>query len=103
MEHFFPRVDNFLVFVEPSFHLPHEGEGKQTEPHALWCNIFYDDCVTQLEVLEMCVCVLTKQTTEWVCLHHHDEASLELKVFGGRVDSRLKGHVGNRGDRVVTE
>ena len=31
---FDPRTNNFLLFVEPLFHLSHEGEGKQTEPNA---------------------------------------------------------------------
>jgi len=52
-------------------------------------------------VLEMRVRVLTWQTMELVCLHHHDEASAELEVSGPSVDSRPGGHVGNIGNRVV--
>jgi hypothetical protein len=45
--------------------------------------------------------VLTRQTRELVCLHHHDEASAELEVPIPNVDSRPNGHVSNSGDRVV--
>ena len=40
---FVPCVDGFLVLVEPLLRLPREGEGKQTEPDAYWCNVFYDN------------------------------------------------------------
>jgi hypothetical protein len=53
------HVDSFLVLVEPLFRLPHKGEGKQTEPDGIWCDIFDDDGVAKLkEVLQMCICVL---------------------------------------------
>jgi len=42
------HTDSFLLFVEPLFRLSHEGEGKQTEPDAGWCNIFDDDGVALL-------------------------------------------------------
>ena len=45
---FDPRTDSFLLHVEPQFCLPHEGEGKHTEPYACWCDVFYDNGVTQL-------------------------------------------------------
>ena len=74
------------------------------KPDALWCDVFYDDGVTQLEeVLEVRVCVLARQTTELVCLHHRDQASLELKVSSARVDSGPNGHIGNNGGGVVAE
>jgi hypothetical protein len=59
-----PRVDSFLVLIKPPLRLPRKGEGKQAEPDACWCDVFYDDGVTQLkEVLEMSNCVLARQTT----------------------------------------
>ena len=74
------------------------------EPDAHGCDVLYDDGVAQLEeVLEMRVCVLTWQTIELVCLHHHDEACAELEVPIPSVDSRLNGHIGNIRDRVVIE
>ena len=92
------------TFVEPLFCLHRKGEGKQTEPDASLCDIFYDDCVAQLkEVLQVCVHVLARQTTELVCLYHHDEVNLELKVSGACVDSEPNGHVGNNGGGVVAE
>jgi hypothetical protein len=70
---FIPRVDGFLVLVKPLFRLPREGEGKQMEPDACWCDVFYDDSVTQLkEVLQVSTCVLSRQTIELVCLHPCD-------------------------------
>ena len=45
---FVPRVDSFLVLVKPLLCLPREGEGKQMEPDASWCDIFDDDSVAQL-------------------------------------------------------
>jgi hypothetical protein len=72
-ETFVPRVDSFLVLVEPLFCLPHEGEGKQTEPDASWCDIFDDDYVAQLkEVLQVCTRILAWQAIELACLYHHD-------------------------------
>jgi hypothetical protein len=101
---FVPRVDSFLVLIEPLFHLPREGEGKQAEPDASWCNVFNDDSVVQLkEVLEMSTCVLARQTTKLVCLHHHDEASPELKVSSPSVDNGPNEHVGNSGGGIVTK
>ena len=46
---FHPCVVCFLVLVEPLFHLPHEGEGKQTESDAFRCDNFDDDGVAQLK------------------------------------------------------
>ena len=70
---FVPRTGSFLLLIEPLFHLPCEGEGKQTEPDASYCDVFDDDGVAQLqEVLQVCTCVLAWQTTELVCLHHRD-------------------------------
>jgi hypothetical protein len=54
-------------------------------------------------VLKMSTCILAWQTTELVCLHHRNEASLELKVFGAHVDSQPNGHIGNSGGRVVAQ
>ena len=48
----------------------------------------------------MCVHVLTWQTMELVCLHHHDEASIELAVPKPNVNNRPNGHVGNSGGGV---
>ena len=74
------------------------------EPYVSWCDVFDDDGVSQLqEVLQVCTCVLARQTTELVCLHHHDQASAQLKVSIARVDSRPNGHIGNSGGRVVME
>jgi hypothetical protein len=85
---FVPRVDNFPFLVQPLFHLPREGEGKQAEPDACRLNVLDNNSVTKLEeVLEMHVRILTWQTRELVCLHHRDEASAELKVPIARVDS----------------
>ena len=99
-----PTFDDFLALVEPLFHLPHKGEGKQTEPDASWCDVIDDDSVAQLkEVLQVCTCVLAWQTTELVRLHHHYEACPELKVSGAYVDSGPNGHIGNSGGGVVTE
>jgi hypothetical protein len=42
---FVPCVDHFLALIEPLFHLYQEGEGKQTEPCASWCDVFDDDGV----------------------------------------------------------
>ena len=39
---FVPRTDSFLLFIEPLFRLPHEGEGNQTEPNVGWCDVFDD-------------------------------------------------------------
>jgi hypothetical protein len=62
------------------------------------------DGVAQLkEVLKVSVCVLTWQTTELVCLHHRDEASLELKVSNPCVDNGPNGHVGNSRGGVVAK
>ena len=84
---FVPHIDSFLFFVEPLFCLLRKGEGKQTEPDAILCNIFDDDGVAQLqEVLQVCTCVAW-QTTELVCIYHHNEASAQLKVSSSRVDS----------------
>ena len=51
----------------------------------------------------MHICILTWQTGELVCLHHHDEAGAELEVPIPSVDSRPNGHVGNNGGGVVAE
>jgi hypothetical protein len=89
---------------KPLFCLPHEGEGKQTELDASWCDISNDDSVTQLkEVLKVSVCVLTWQTTKLVCLHHRDKASAQLKVSSPNVDSGPNRHIGNSGGRVVAK
>jgi hypothetical protein len=70
---FVPCVDGFRILVKPLFHLPREGEGKQTKLDACWCDVFYGDAVTQLkEVLQMSTCILARRSTELVCLHHHD-------------------------------
>jgi hypothetical protein len=62
---FAPCVDNFLVFEEPLFCLPHEGEGKLTEFDGIWRDIFDDDGVAKLEeVLQMHICVLACQSIE---------------------------------------
>ena len=80
------------------------GEGKQVEPDARRFNVLDDDHVAELEeVLEMHVRVLTWQTRELVCLHHHDEAGVELEAPIAGVDNRPNGHVGNSGARVVVE
>jgi hypothetical protein len=98
VEHFIPHVDGFLVLVEPLLRLLHEGEGKEIEPDACWCDIFYDNGVAQLKkVLKVHACVLTRQTTKLVCLHHRYEASPELKISSARVDSGPNGHIGNSG------
>ena len=75
------------------------------EPNACGLNVVLDDdSVTELEeVLEMHVRVLTWQTRELVCIHHRDEASVELEVFIAGADSRPNGHVGNSGDGVVMD
>ena len=74
------------------------------KPDARWCDIFDDDGVAQLkEVLQVCTCVLARQTTELVCLHHRDLASPELKVSSAHVDSAPNGHIGNIGGGVVVE
>jgi hypothetical protein len=63
------------------------------------CDVFYDDCVTQLkEVLQV-----TWQTTKLVCLHHRDQASSKLKVSSPSIESGPDGHVGNSRGGVVTE
>jgi len=101
---FVPRVDSFLLLIKPLFRFPHKGKGKQTEPGASLCDVFDDDCVAQLkEVLQVCTCILTGQTTKLVCLYHCDEASPELKVSGAHVDSRPNGHIGNNKGGVVME
>ena len=101
---FVPRFDGFIFFVEPLFCLPQYGEGKQAEPDALRCDILDDNGVAQLEeVLEMRVCVLARQTMELVCLHHHDEAGMELKVPIPNVNSGPNRHVGNSGGGVAVE
>ena len=51
----------------------------------------------------MHICVLARQTIEWVCLYHHDEASPKLEVSVARVDSGSNGHVSNSRDGVVAE
>jgi hypothetical protein len=43
---FVPCTHRFLLFIEPLFHLPRKGEGKQTELDASWCDVFDDDSVT---------------------------------------------------------
>ena len=43
---FVPCVDSSLALVKPLFRLPREGEGKQAEPDASWCGVFYDNGVT---------------------------------------------------------
>ena len=74
------------------------------EPDALKCDVLDDDGVTHLEeVLEMRVRVLARQTMELVCLHHRDEAGIELEVPIPSVYSRPNGHVGNSRGGVVTE
>jgi len=74
------------------------------EPDASWCDVFDDDGVTKLQkVLQVCTCVLARQTTELVCLYHRDEANAQLKVSSARVDSGPNGHVGNSGGGVVVE
>ena len=51
----------------------------------------------------MCVCVLARQTTERVCLHHRDQLGPAFKVSISRVNSGPNGHIGNNEDRVLTE
>ena len=51
----------------------------------------------------MRVHVLAWHTMELVCLHHHDEAGMELKVPLPNIDSRPNGHVGNSGGGVVAD
>jgi hypothetical protein len=46
---FAPGIESFLVLVEPLFHLPHEGERKQTESYSIKCDVFDDDCVQQFK------------------------------------------------------
>ena len=49
-----------MFLVEPLFHPPREGEGKQAEPDACRLDVLDDDSVIELkEVLEMRVRVLT--------------------------------------------
>ena len=68
------------------------------------CDVFDDYGIAQLkEVLQMCTCVLAWQTTELDCLHHHNQASLELEVSSGCVDSGPNGHVGNNRDGVLVQ
>ena len=83
------------------FRLLCEGEGKQAEPDASWCDILYDNGVTHLkEVLKMSICVLAWQATELACMYHRNEASLVLKVSRPGVDSGPNGHIGNNGGGV---
>ena len=42
---FVPRVDSFFVLVEPLLRLSCEGEGKQEELDANWCDVFDEDGV----------------------------------------------------------
>jgi hypothetical protein len=68
-----PCIDNFLVLIKPLFHPPQEGEWKQTKYNDLWCDTLYIDGVALLQaVLEMCIGVLARQPTEWICLDHPD-------------------------------
>jgi hypothetical protein len=53
--------------------------------------------------LKVCTCILTRQTTELVCLHHCDEARSELKISGAHVDSGPNGHISNSKGGVVAE
>jgi hypothetical protein len=54
-------------------------------------------------VLQVCTCVLVRQTTELFCLHHRDEGSAKLEVSSPRVDSGPNGHIGDSGGGVVTQ
>jgi len=74
------------------------------EPDACRLNVLDDDSVAQLkEVLEMCICLLARQTMELVCLHHRDQASAQLEVSIAHVDSGPNRHIGNSGGGVVAE
>jgi hypothetical protein len=55
------------------------------------------------EVLEMRVCILTRQAMELACLLHRDEASAKLEVSIPSVDSQPNGHIGNSGGGIVME
>jgi hypothetical protein len=68
---FVPRVDGFLVLVEPLFHLSHEGEEKQMESDGVTCDSSDDDGLAELkEVLQMSICILVWLAAEWASLHH---------------------------------
>jgi len=74
------------------------------EPDAILCDVFDDDSVAQLkEVLKVSVGIFALQATELTCLHHRDEASMDLKVAIPNIDSGPNGHVGNIGSGVITE
>ena len=58
------------------------------DPDACWCDVFYHDGVAQLkEVLQVCTCVLARQTTKLVCLHHCDRQVWSL-MEGAAVAAR---------------
>ena len=54
-------------------------------------------------MLQVCTCVLARQTIELVYFHHHDQTSAKLKVSSSCVDSEPNEHVGNNEGGVVTE
>jgi len=63
---FVPRAGNFFVLVEPLFHLPWEGKGKQTEPDGVSCNTPYGYDLAKLqEILEMGIDALVCLATKW--------------------------------------
>jgi len=84
--------------IKPLFHLSGKGKGKQTEPDAVLRDVLDDDGVAQLEdVLKVGVGILAWQATELACLHHRDEASVDLEASIPHIESGPSRHVGNSG------
>jgi hypothetical protein len=97
-------VHSFLIPVEPLFCLPHKGEGKQTEPDSVGCDVFDDDCVAQFKkVCQVSVGILTGQSTEWTGMHHGDQPGPKFKILVTDVNSGPDRHVGNSRDGELTE
>ena len=70
------------------FHLSGEGKGKQTELDAVQRDVLDYDGVAQLMgVLKVGVGILAWQATELACLHHRDEASVDLEASIPHIDS----------------
>ena len=74
------------------------------EPDDIWCDILDNNGVVQLkEVLKVGICILARQPTKQVWLHHHYQPGTELEVPVAHVDSGPNGHVRNGMDGELAE
>ena len=86
------------------FHLPQQGEEKQTKLDHIGGDTSYNNGVTNLQkILQMSIGVLIRLAIERASLHYVDEVGLEFKVHVPNVDVLSGSHICGGGDGELAE